>query len=231
MRTQNPLPARFLCAAALAAAFGALPGAASAGEPPEGYLADSAGNVVKDAYGLCWHTGYWTPAMATAECDPGLVKKTAAPVPVKETPPPAPAPAPKPPKFEKVTLKAEDLFDFDKAVLRPQGKEALDKLIAKLKEYSKVGVIVVTGYTDRIGSDAYNLRLSQRRADAVRDYLVAHGIPPGRIEAVGKGKADPIVSCSNIKGKANRFNKKLIQCLQPNRRVTVEVKAEREVSQ
>ncbi len=182
-----------------------------------GYLQDSSGNVVKNAEGRCWRTGYWTPQLATQECDPEYVK----------TPPPPPPPGPEKPAFEKMTLQAETLFGFDKATLRPSGKKTLNGLVKKMADYPQVELILVSGYTDRIGSDEYNLKLSQRRANTVKRYLVSQGIESGRIETKAMGKADPVVSCSDVKGRANRHNKKLIECLQPNRRVVVQIKVQR----
>ncbi|MFN3398346.1 MAG: OmpA family protein [Sulfurimicrobium sp.] len=193
----------------------------------EGYLIDSRANVVRDNYNECWRTGYWTPAMAIAECDPDLVKKEAP----KAEAAPAPVPAASGPEkaaFAKITLQAETLFDFDKAVVRADGKKKLDEeVVAKMKEYPEVEVVLITGHADRIGSDAYNMKLSERRAIAVKDYLVSQGIETKRIETVARGKSEPVVSCSDIKGKANRHNKKLIACLQPNRRVVVEVRVQK----
>jgi len=192
-----------------------------------GYVIDARGNVAKSGAGLCWRTGYWTPAMAIAECDPDLVKKEepkAAPAPA---PAPAPAatpaaPAPKP-AAQKVTLAADALFDFDKAVLRPEGRAALDKLANDIKNI-KLEVIIAVGHADRIGSDTYNQRLSDRRAAAVKDYLVGKGIEANRIYTEGKGKKQPKTgdACKNM-GREHRSNTKLVQCLQPDRRVEIEV--------
>ena len=231
---------------ALAIATLTMAGIASADEvTKEGYLTDTSGNVVKSGYGLCWHTGYWTPAMATMECDPDLVKKAepkmaeAAPAPAPApmaAPEPAPAPAPvvvvgpEKPAFVAITLQAETLFDFDKSVLRADGKKTLDdEVVSKMKEYPQVEVVLVTGYTDRIGSDAYNQKLSQRRADAVKDYLVGQGVENNRLETAAKGESEPVVSCDDVKGKVSGKNRKLVECLQPNRRVVVEVKVQKPV--
>ena len=131
---------------------------------------------------------------------------------------PAPAAAAKKAAF---TLQAEALFDFDQSALHADGKKKLDdEVVGKMKEYSQVDVILVTGHADRIGSDAYNQGLSQRRADAVKDYLVGQGVASNRIETAAKGESEPVVSCDKVKGK------KLIECLQPNRRVVVDVKAQ-----
>ncbi|HUY04983.1 MAG TPA: OmpA family protein [Rhodocyclaceae bacterium] len=208
-------------------------GSASANESnKEGYLKDSSGQVVKSGSGLCWHTGSWTPAMAIAECDPDLVKKEAPKVATADAPPAPPAPAAvrEAPAFVPISLQAEALFSFDKAVLRAGGKKQLDaEVVDKMKEYPQVELVRVTGYTDRIGSTAYNHRLSQRRADAVKDYLVGQGIAAQRIETAAKGESDPIVSCDKIKGKATGKNRKLVDCLQPNRRITVEIEVQKPV--
>ncbi|MCX8017718.1 MAG: OmpA family protein [Rhodocyclaceae bacterium] len=189
-----------------------------------GYVIDQRGNVAKSGFGLCWRTGYWTPAMAIAECDPDLVKKEepkAAPA-AAPAAPAAAAPAPKP-AAKKVTMAADALFDFDKAVLRPEGKAKLDKLVEDIKGI-KLEVIIAVGHADRIGKDAYNQKLSERRAAAVKDYLVAKGIEANRVYAEGKGEKQPVTgdACKNM-GKEHRSNKKLVECLQPDRRVEIEV--------
>jgi OOP family OmpA-OmpF porin len=124
---------------------------------------------------------------------------------------------------QKITLASKALFDFDKAVLKPEGKAAIDtEIIAKLAQVQKLELVLVTGHTDRIGTQAYNQKLSERRADAVRDYLVSKGVPKDKIETLGMGKTQPIpgVKCEM------KAMKELIACLAPNRRVEVEVKGE-----
>jgi OmpA-OmpF porin, OOP family len=194
-----------------AVAFGQAP-------DPDGYLLDTRGQVVKSGTGLCWRTTRWTPAMAIEECDPELVKKPEAPT----EQPKAAAPLPKP-AAEKVTLNADALFDFDKAVLRPEGKSKLDELADQMKTI-KLEVIIAVGHTDRIGSVKYNQKLSERRAASVKDYLVSKGIEPNRVYTEGKGESQPVTGdkCKHM-GKENRFNKKLVACLQPDRRVEIEV--------
>lgn len=188
----------------------------------DGYLINPSSGIVKNTYKECWKTGYWTPAMAIEECDPDLVKKEAKPE-VK----PAAATGPEKAAFTKITLQAETLFDFDKAVVRADGKSKLnDEVVAKMKQYPQVEVILVTGHADRIGKDAYNQKLSERRAAAVKDYLVSQGIEAQRIETAAKGESEPVVPCSDVKGRENRKNKKLVACLQPNRRVVVEVRVQ-----
>ena len=205
----------FLLSAAVALGLGVT----SAYAENEGYLiAPVSGNiVVKNSTGLCWRTGYWTPAMATTECDPDLVPKKAEPAPAPVVapppPPPAPAPAPKPapkPVIEKVTMAAETNFDFDKAVLKPEGKARLDDLVGKLKAVN-LEVIIAIGHTDSIGTKAYNQKLSVRRANAVKAYLVSKGIEANRVYTEGKGKTQPIADNRTKEGRAK------------NRRVEIEV--------
>ncbi|MDA8381930.1 MAG: OmpA family protein [Betaproteobacteria bacterium] len=181
-----------------------------------GYLRDSSGHVVTDAYGDCWKTGHWTPALATPECSPEAVRAPAPPTP---TAPPAPSAAPV------VTFRTETLFDFNRAHLRPTGRQALRHLAGQVRAQDPNATLVVSGYTDRIGGDAYNLRLSARRAASAKDYLVSRGIGANRIETRAMGKADPIVSCGDVPGPVNHTNAALIRCLQPNRRVVVRIRA------
>ncbi len=204
-----------ILSAALALGSGASSAMAQVGQ---GYLGAS-GMYVKNSTGLCWHTGYWTPAMATTECDPDLVPKPApepAPAPKAAPPAPAPAPAPAPkpaapkPVIEKVSMAAETNFDFDKAVLKPEGKARLDDLVGKLKAVN-LEVVIAIGHTDSIGTKAYNQKLSVRRANAVKAYLVSKGIEANRIYTEGKGETQPIADNKTKEGRAK------------NRRVEVEV--------
>ena len=188
-----------------------------------GYLVDSNGKVVKDNYGECWHTGYWTPAMANEECDPNLVKKAEVATPVEEAAPQA-APEPVAAMPRHVSLSADALFAFNKSTLKPTGKTTLDDLVRDLNA-TKFDEIQVTGHTDRIGSASYNQKLSVRRADSVKDYLVSKGIPADKISAKGVGKSQPVTKPGECVG---RKSPKLIACLQPDRRVEVEVTATKE---
>ncbi|MCM2327598.1 MAG: OmpA family protein [Lysobacter sp.] len=137
------------------------------------------------------------------------------------TPPPSPAPVPvvspppAPPRLERYTLSSTELFAFDSStLLLPQPK--LDEIASALSRNPQVGNVAVTGYTDRLGSDKYNVALSQRRAESVKAYIAGKGVDAGRLTAAGKGEQDPVVQCND----RNRAD--LIRCLQPNRRVEVE---------
>jgi len=130
---------------------------------------------------------------------------------------PAPAPAPKPkPVAEKVTFAADVHFDFDKATLKPAGKAKLDDLAAKVGGMN-LEVVIAIGHADEIGSDAYNMKLSVRRAEAVKKYLVSKSIEANRVYTEGKGKRNPVKDCAGKKVTAS-----LKACLAPNRRVEVE---------
>lgn len=130
-------------------------------------------------------------------------------------PPPAPVPMPVPPQIEKYTLSATELFAFDSSTL--QGSQPkLDEVASALRLNGDVQNVVITGYTDRIGSPGYNQKLSERRAAEVKSYLVSKGVAANRLSAQGKGEADPVVMCSDKALPA------LIKCLEPNRRVEVE---------
>ena len=182
------------------------------------YAIDSKGAVVKSGADLCWRTGYWTPAAAAkdpagCECDKDLLPKEAC---VDANA--AKAGGPKP-TGEKITVAADALFDFNKAVLRPAGKAKLDELVMKAKAI-KLEVILAVGHTDRIGGAAYNQKLSEKRAAAVKEYLVSKGIEANRVYTEGKGKTQPV---TGDKCKGNGKSKALIDCLQPDRRVDIEV--------
>jgi len=183
-----------------------------------GYAIDQRGSVVKSGTGLCWRTGYWTPAMAVEECDPDLVKKAEPMAPKSRAVAAAPAAAPKP-AAQKVTLAADALFDFNKADLRAEGKAKLDKLAGDIKGI-KLEVIIAVGHADRFGTDAYNQKLSEKRAEAVKAYLVSKGVEPNRVYTEGKGKKQPITKADQCKGPKS---KKVVDCLQPDRRVEIEV--------
>ena len=150
----------------------------------------------------------------------------AAPAPAGAAYPPPPPPVVKPvPAPKRFTLSADALFDFDRAIVKPEGRRQLDKLAADLKrakfDVINIAMVTVTGHTDRFGSAAYNMRLSMRRAEAVKAYLVELGIPAAKIVATGKGETHPVTKPGECKG--DKATKELKACLQPDRRVEIEV--------
>ena len=209
---------------ASATAFSTIAIDASAQSDSSRYVRDNSGLVVVSGTGLCVRTGSWTPGTTVQGCDP-MPRPVAAVIPPPEPAPPAPAaaapvepvapppalaepaPAPLP---QKVTLSTDALFNFDKADLRPDAKSELDSLISRMRD-ANVEEISLVGHTDAIGSDEYNMKLSQRRAEAVKSYLVSQGMPAEKIHTEGRGKREPIADNKTKEGR------------QENRRVDVAV--------
>jgi OOP family OmpA-OmpF porin len=163
------------------------------------------------------------PPQPVATPEPVVAPVAALPPP---PPPPPPAPLPPPPPVRKrVSFSADSLFDFDKSTIKRAGAHDFNDFVADLRG-SRYDVITVTGYTDRIGSSDYNMKLSLRRADAVKAYLVANSkIPADKVTTRGVGASDPVTTPDQCKG--NRRTPELIACLQPDRRVEVEVTGSR----
>jgi OOP family OmpA-OmpF porin len=151
--------------------------------------------------------------------------KPAPPPAPKPAPPPEPKPAPKPeaeapkpkpepekpkPVAEKVTFAADVLFDFDKAVIKPEGKSKLDDISNKVRGIN-LEVVIAIGHADSVGSDAYNQRLSVRRSESVKAYMVSKGTEPNRVYTEGKGEKQPVADNKTRDGRAK------------NRRVEIEV--------
>jgi OOP family OmpA-OmpF porin len=211
-----------LLTAAAGVALAAVSFSVAAQTPQGNWYSPPSSATWKNSFGQCWRSSYWTPAMATMECDPDLMPKPApvvAPPPAAKPAPVAPAPAPLAPKpapakpkpvAEKVTFAADVLFDFDKATIKPEGRSKLDDLAAKVKDIN-LEVVIAIGHTDSIGSDAYNQRLSVRRAESVKAYMVSKGIEPNRVYTEGKGEKQPVASNKTADGR------------QKNRRVEIEV--------
>ncbi len=179
-------------------------------KPYSAYVQTSQGDVVTSGTGLCVRTGYWTPADAkVVGCDGYVAPVAAAPAPAQAAPAAAPVPT-----AEKVSYAADTFFDFDKAVLKPDGKKQLDDVVEKTKG-TDLEVIIAVGHTDSVGTDAYNQKLSIRRAEAVKAYVVSKGIPADRVYTEGKGESQPVADNKSAEGRAK------------NRRVEVEVVASR----
>ena len=166
------------------------------------------GDVWKNASGDCWRNASWTPATAAPGCGPAPVAPKAVEAP--PAPKAAPAPAPQAPAASKVTYAADAFFDFDKATLKPAGKAKLDDLVGKVKGIN-LEVIIAVGHTDNVGSDVYNQKLSVKRAESVKAYLVSKGIEKNRIYTEGKGEKQPVADNKTSEGRAK------------NRRVEIEV--------
>ncbi|MBV8031177.1 MAG: OmpA family protein [Betaproteobacteria bacterium] len=217
-------------AAWITLAAAAITGAAQAQSQPESAYWGGAATW-KNSSGQCWRGGYWSPQMASPDCDPDLAPKPApvaapapAPAPVAPRAAPAPEPAPAPvaapaPKPVPLSVTLTDTFASNSAVITPAMRKKIDsEVLAKLGQFSSIDSVRVEGHTDRLGSDAYNRKLSQRRADAVASYLASKGVDRSKIQSVGSGKAFPVKSCPDQKNR-----KALASCLTPNRRVTVDV--------
>lgn len=168
---------------------------------------------------LCWRNAFWTPATAYPGCDGSILAPLAvaapAPAPMaapapKAAPAPAAKAAPAPVAAAKVTYAADAFFDFDKSVLKPEGKAKLDDLVGKVKGIN-LEVIIAVGHTDSVGSDAYNQKLSVRRSEAVKAYLVSKGIEKSRVYTEGKGEKQPVADNKTADGRSK------------NRRVEIEV--------
>ena len=218
--------AMLFASAALATAAGAQVRAANGGNVVDNWQNGTGEIVWKNGTNeLCWRNAYWTPATAAVGCDGALAAPApaasapaatpTAPVVVPPTAGPAPAPAPAPAAapaavVQKVTYAADAFFDFDKSVLKPEGKAKLDDLVSKVKGIN-LEVIIAVGHTDSVGSDAYNQKLSVRRSEAVKAYLVSKGIEKNRVYTEGKGEKQPVADNKTAEGRAK------------NRRVEIEV--------
>lgn len=203
------------------------------GKSAPSYVQSPNGTVVVDPFGLCWRTPWWSaasagqggPTGAGCQCDKASLPKAVCeppppPPPAPRAAPPAPPPPapPKPatppprpaPTVERVTLAADALFDFDKADIKPDAKAKLDDLVSKLAGVT-LEVMIAVGHTDSVGVDAYNEKLSVRRAEAVKKYLVSKGVEPNRVYTEGKGERQPVADNRTAEGRAK------------NRRVEIEV--------
>ena len=204
--------AMLLASAVLATSAGAQVKAADGGKTIDNWQNGTGELVWKNGTNeLCWRDANWTPATAAEGCDGALTQAAAATPAAPAATPAAPAPAAKPAvAASKVTYAADAFFDFDKAVLKPEGKAKLDDLVGKIQGIN-LEVIIAVGHTDSVGSDAYNQKLSVRRSEAVKAYLVSKGIEKNRVYTEGKGEKQPVADNKTKEGRAK------------NRRVEIEV--------
>ncbi|AMG89584.1 OmpA family protein [Bordetella parapertussis] len=180
---------------ALALAFAAVTASGAASAQTVDNWRNPFGDVWKNGTNeLCWRDAFWTPATGIPGCDG---------VPVAQKEKPAPMAA-------KVVFNADTFFDFDKSTLKPEGRQLLDQ-VAQQAGTIDLETIIAVGHTDSIGTEAYNQKLSERRAAAVKTYLVSKGIDPNRIYTEGKGELQPIASNKTREGRAQ------------NRRVEIEI--------
>ncbi len=246
-------PTLRLSAVAIATALMAVAGTASAqtsggtgnGAGLPGYAVSSNGNVVLSGFGTCVRAGHWSPANAVDPCDRVAVAQVPPPAPIAAAPEPKLEPAPAPiavapiavappepprPVIQKISLSADVLFDFGKTELKDSGKSRLDQLASEIKG-ADVDEIVAVGHADRIASEDYNQKISEMRAQAVKDYLTQQGAKANTITAAGKGESQPVTGedCKKM-GAERGSNKKLVTCLQPDRRVEIEVLGSRQVA-
>ncbi|WP_353174015.1 outer membrane protein OmpA, partial [Paracandidimonas soli] len=175
---------------ALALAFAAATAAGSASAQTVDNWRNNFGDVWKNGTNeLCWRNNFWTPATGIAGCDG---------VPVAQA---APAPQVVAPTASKVVLNADTFFDFDKATIKPEGRQILDQVASQAASIN-LETLIATGHTDSTGPEAYNQKLSERRANAVKDYLVGKGVPADRIYVEGKGETSPVASNATREGRA-----------------------------
>lgn len=220
-------PATLAAACALAFAFAGGPAQAQSSLTADERDVWTAGSQPwKNAAGECWQTGSSSAAPGAA-CSAAAPAKYVAPVPVSEAPAPEAAPIvlakAAPPAVERLALDANVLFDFDKSELRQAGRDSLDAFVADAGALTDASPMVAVGYADRLGSDGYNQALSEARVAAVKSYLVAKGVGAGRVDASARGETQP-----STRGECDGpVSAKTIACLQPDRRVFIELSGSR----
>jgi OmpA-OmpF porin, OOP family len=180
-----------------------------------GYVDESAKSIVRTGSGDCLHTGRWSVENAIAECDPEIVALRDKPAAV------AAVEVMVRKELKPIRLEADALFGFDSAALTDEGRSRLDNALSQIPDRSVLQDkrISITGFTDRLGPEGYNQKLSEERAQAVRDYLVSKGMHAEAIDVRGLGAANPLVTCEGKRGN------NLIQCLAPNRRTEIQFSA------
>jgi OmpA-OmpF porin, OOP family len=205
------------------------------GKGDQPYILTGEKVIERDGTGNCLRSTIWSKQLALSTklvnaefpagcyCEAEYAKEAVClPPPVVPAPVPAPAPAPAP-AAEKVNIPADALFAFNKAEISEGGQEKLAAFADRVTKLKSLEVVIAVGHADRIGSDSYNQALSEKRANAVKDFLVSKGVPANRVYVEGKGKSQPVTGneCRNL-GAENGKNKKLVDCLGADRRVELE---------
>jgi OOP family OmpA-OmpF porin len=220
--SRKQITAAVACALAFGIASGAARAQSLSPNEREVWTEGTKAQIWRNGFGECWHNSYGPPPPYN-ECNPAPV--------AQYVPPPAPvapaavAPAPQP-LYEQMSLDANVLFDFDKSVLRPAGKEALDSFVSRIQGIGG-GSISAVGYADRFGTNDYNQALSERRVATVKDYLVSKGVEPswGLVKTSAVGETQPTTAPGLCTG--NTPNTTNITCLQPDRHVSIVISGQR----
>ncbi len=211
-------------AAACALALGVVSGTAGAERlapvNERALVTDTRTQVWMNGYGECWHSNFGPAPAPNVACGPQPVAQRIAPPAARPVVLAAAAPAP---VYERVTLDANVLFDFDKSTLRPAGRDTLDGFVGRAKGIES-GTITAIGYADRFGTDGYNQTLSEERVATVKDYLISKGIAPTWVQSSGKGELAPTTKAGECAGAKNADT---IACLQPDRHVYIEMSGSR----
>jgi OOP family OmpA-OmpF porin len=210
-KSGNPISCFTSLLALLVAGSVFAPLASQASEASVGYQYDMRGQVIRKANGECVRTKKWSPTVAIAACDPGVVAGRKDMVPVREEKAKVNSVSA---QVNLLVLQAGEAFAFNSAEMSAGGKQLLAAALDMHKD-DYIHRAAVAGYTDKIGDDAYNMKLSRERADAVQAELIALGLPKERIKVSAHGSDDPLVSCPGMAGES------LIRCLAPNRRTEV----------
>ena len=227
--TKKQLSLAVACALALGFASGAARAQAPAqthAPAAERALVITTGNQVwKNGFAECWHSGFGPAPLSTAECDPNYrpVAQYIAPAPAPYVAPVVLAAATPQPVYEKVTVDANVLFDFDKSELRAAGRDTLDSFVGRIKDIQPATITAI-GYADRFGTDDYNQTLSESRVATVKAYLTSKGIESTWVQSSGKGEMQPTTAAGECAG---AMSASTIACLQPDRHVFVEISGSR----
>ena len=221
--SRKPLSLAVACALALGFASSAARADGMSPNTDRELWTENRNMIYKNAYGECWRSNYGPPP-GFNECNPAPLAQYVAPAPAPYVAPVVVAAAAPKPVYEKVTLDANVLFDFDKSVLRPAGRDTLDSFVSRIQGIG-AGTITAVGFADRFGTDNYNQALSERRVATVKAYLISKGVEPAwGVQTSAKGELQPTTSPGQCTG---GLNASTIACLQPDRHVSIEISGSR----